>query len=486
MLTNLIGVLQRAPFYTGGMLRSFGTMLGRTPVLMLSLGAEGTDFLVVQMAALIANSALQHNSSMSVIGIFGANAVGFACYFSFRHGGMYEIGAMRNEGRVIKSMFVRWSALCLLLTFSAVLLHHSGDRARLWLLLFYSVGLMGFCAERFLFAWLVRNWFAYGNHVHGIAIIGSGELAENLVSLLTSNEAGLKLAGLFANDRSAGVGSARGVTELLELAGQDVIDTVIIAEPDLPVDRLHLLVQQLRQQPLSIYLMPGPIALEPLKRSWQDNQIFPGINLFPLADRPINEMSLFAKSVADRLMALLLLFVLGPIMAICVVGVRLSDPGPILFRQKRIGYKGREFMIFKFRTMYVSERPSHELTARNDPRVFHFGKFLRKTSLDELPQLFNVLRGEMSLVGPRPHMPQATAAGRLYFEAVSDYAARHRVKPGITGWAQVNGWRGPTETIDQIKSRVAHDLYYIENWSLFLDVSIIFRTCFVLFGKDVF
>ncbi len=486
MLTNLIGVLQRAPFYTGGMLRSFGTMLGRTPALMLSLGAEGTDFLVVQIAALIANSALQHNSSMSVIGILGANAVGFACYFSFRLGGMYEIGAMRNEIRVIKSMFVRWSALCLLLTFSAVSLHHSGDRARLWLLLFYSVGLMGFCAERFLFAWLVRNWFAYGNHVHSIAIIGSGELAENLVSLLTSNEAGLKLAGLFVNDRSAGGGSARGVAELLELAGQDVIDTVIIADPDLPADHLRLLVQKLRQQPLSIYLMPGPIALEPLKRSWQDNQIFPGINLFPLADRPINEMSLLAKSVADRLMALLLLIVLGPIMAICVAGVRLSDPGPILFRQKRIGYKGREFMIFKFRTMYVSERPNHELTARNDARVFRFGKFLRKTSLDELPQLFNVLRGEMSLVGPRPHMPQATAAGRLYFEAVSDYAARHRVKPGITGWAQVNGWRGPTETIDQIKSRVAHDLYYIENWSLFLDVSIIFRTCFVLFGKDVF
>ena len=145
-----------------------------------------------------------------------------------------------------------------------------------------------------------------------------------------------------------------------------------------------------------------------------------------------------------------------------------------------------ERMIFKFRTMYVSEEPNVKLTERNDRRIFGFGTLLRKTSLDELPQLFNVLRGEMSLVGPRPHMPLATAAGHLYYEAVSDYAARHRVKPGITGWAQVNGWRGPTETIDQIKSRVTHDIYYIENWSIFLDFRIIFKTVFVLFGKDVF
>ena len=144
-------------------------------------------------------------------------------------------------------------------------------------------------------------------------------------------------------------------------------------------------------------------------------------------------------------------------------------------------------MIFKFRTMYVSERPNHELTVRNDARVFRFGKFLRKTSLDELPQLFNVLRGEMSLVGPRPHMPQATAAGRLYFEAVSDYAARHRVKPGITGWAQVNGCRGETETLDKMQARVEYDLEYLRNWSLGLDVAIIFRTIrLVLFDRNAY
>ena len=486
MLINLIGVLQRTPIYAGGILQSIGSSLGRAPAVMFSLAAEGMDFLVVQVAALAANSALQHDGGMLIIGIFGANAVGLACYFSFRHGGLYEISAMRNEARVIKAMFVRWSILCLLLAVSAVILHHSGEKARLWLFLFYCIGLAGFCSARFILAWLVRSWLAQGNYVHAIGIIGSGELAQNLANFLAGNAAGLKLAGLFGDHQSTGVSRARGISELLELSGRDAIDTVIIAEPDIQVEQLRGLVQKLRQHPLSIYLMPGPIALEPLGRSWQDSQVFPGLNLFPLADRPINEMSLLIKSAFDRLAALLLLIILSPIMLTCAAGIRLSGPGEILFRQRRIGYKGRDFMIFKFRTMHVSECLNEKLTARNDPRIFRFGMLLRRTSLDELPQLFNVLRGEMSLVGPRPHMPQATAAGCLYFEAVSDYAARHRVKPGITGWAQVNGWRGPTETVDQIKSRVAHDLYYIENWSLSLDLLIMFRTCFVLFGKDVF
>jgi lipopolysaccharide/colanic/teichoic acid biosynthesis glycosyltransferase len=127
--------------------------------------------------------------------------------------------------------------------------------------------------------------------------------------------------------------------------------------------------------------------------------------------------------------------------------IALSSPGPVFFRQLRVGYRGRMFWIYKFRTMDVTEQPNTMLTQRNDKRVFPFGAILRKLSLDELPQLINVLTGDMSLVGPRPHMPQARAAGKLYFEAVNEYAGRHRVKPGITGWAQINGWRGPTETL---------------------------------------
>ena len=481
MLVNLMGVLQRTPVYAEGMLRSCGTVFGRTPALMFSLIAEGIDFFVVQIAALAANSVLLHGGGMMLVGIFGANAVGLACFFCFRHSGLYEISAMLDDSRVIKAIFIRWSVLCLLLIFSAVLLHHSGERGRLWILIFYFVGLTGFFSERFILSLSIRFWLRRGNHVHAVGIIGGGELAQHIAGLLRGNTVGIRFVGMFGSDYAAGNGHTRCAEELLELAQKDGVDTVIIADPEMSAARLRILVQQLRQQPLSIYLMPGAIALEPLGRRWQSNHVLPGVGLLPLAERPINEASLFAKSIFDRLTALLLLLVLIPVLAACAVGIHFSDPGPIFFCQKRIGYKGREFRIFKFRTMYASGTPNIKLTERNDLRVFRFGTLLRKTSLDELPQLFNVLRGDMSLVGPRPHMPLATAAGHLYFEAVSDYAARHRVKPGITGWAQVNGLRGETDTVEKMQARVQYDIDYLRNWSLVFDFMILLKTVLVIF-----
>jgi exopolysaccharide biosynthesis polyprenyl glycosylphosphotransferase len=165
------------------------------------------------------------------------------------------------------------------------------------------------------------------------------------------------------------------------------------------------------------------------------------------------------------------------------LAIKLDSPGPVFFRQKRYGFNNQLIEVLKFRTMYHSARDekAERLTSRNDPRVTRLGAFLRRTSLDELPQFLNVLRGDMSIVGPRPHALAAKAGGLLYQEAVREYAARHRVKPGITGWAQINGWRGETETLEQIKKRVEHDLAYIENWSLLLDLKIIFRTVFTGF-----
>jgi len=206
-----------------------------------------------------------------------------------------------------------------------------------------------------------------------------------------------------------------------------------------------------------------------------------------VADRPLSEFGLIAKGALDRLAAGAALIALAPLLFVISCGIAFSSPGPVLFRQMRVGYQGKMFRIFKFRTMHIGQMPHTRLTERNDPRVFAFGAILRKLSLDELPQLINVMNGDMSLVGPRPHMPEARAAGKLYFEAVNEYSARHRVKPGITGWAQVNGWRGPTETIEQIERRVEHDMYYIDNWTLTLDIVILVRTVFVgFFGRNAF
>jgi len=173
----------------------------------------------------------------------------------------------------------------------------------------------------------------------------------------------------------------------------------------------------------------------------------------------------------------LLLF--APLMLSIALAIKIDSRGPVLFRQRRHGFNHRIIDIFKFRTMTVTENGDHIDQARkNDPRVTRVGKFLRRTSLDELPQLFNVLRGEMSLVGPRPH---ALAHNQLYRDQLDRYASRHCVKPGMTGWAQINGLRGPTEDPEKMRLRVRMDLYYIENWSLWLDLKIIAATPFVGF-----
>jgi lipopolysaccharide/colanic/teichoic acid biosynthesis glycosyltransferase len=174
-------------------------------------------------------------------------------------------------------------------------------------------------------------------------------------------------------------------------------------------------------------------------------------------------------------------------MAAVALAIKLDSKGPVLFRQRRYGFNNELIEVFKFRSMYVeaSDANAAKLVSKGDPRVTRVGRFIRKTSLDELPQLFNVVfSGNLSLVGPRPHALQAKAEHRLYEEAVDGYFARHRVKPGITGWAQVNGWRGETDTKDKIQRRVEHDLYYIENWSLLFDVYILMRTPFSLLNTE--
>ena len=169
-------------------------------------------------------------------------------------------------------------------------------------------------------------------------------------------------------------------------------------------------------------------------------------------------------------------------MAVIAVLIKLDSPGPVLFKQMRYGFNNKLIGVYKFRTMYAdkSDQAAAKLTQRNDPRVTRVGAFLRRSSLDELPQLFNVLKGEMSVVGPRPHAVEAKAGGTLYEEVVDEYAVRHKVKPGITGWAQVNGWRGNTETEADLLGRVQHDLYYIDNWTILLDFIIILRTAWAV------
>jgi exopolysaccharide biosynthesis polyprenyl glycosylphosphotransferase len=211
------------------------------------------------------------------------------------------------------------------------------------------------------------------------------------------------------------------------------------------------------------------------------------VPLLDVLDKPIANWNFVLKWLFDRIVGGLLLLAAVPVMAVVALLIKLDSRGPAFFKQKRYGFNNEMIEVYKFRSMYVeqSDTTAAKLVTKDDPRVTRIGRFLRKTSLDELPQLINVaIKGNLSLVGPRPHAMHAKAANQLYDEVVDGYFARHRVKPGITGWAQINGWRGETDTNEKIQRRVEHDLYYIENWSVLFDFYILARTPFALIKTE--
>lgn len=362
------------------------------------------------------------------------------------------------------------------------------------LLLWYVAGGLALICARFAITILFRYGVEQELLVHDAVVVGATELAAEFIARVRADRLGVRVKAVFDEQSKssatrviAGVPLCGGIDDLLAYHKRHEVDTVVLALPLENNEAMLALVRRLSVQPLKIALLPGSMALES-RSSWRAPLgELPGIHLLSIRDLPIERSGRLIKAVFDRLAAGLALLLFGPVMLGCVIGIKLTSPGPVLFYQPRIGYRNREFHVFKFRSMHVTACNTGKLTVRNDPRIFAFGQLMRKLSLDELPQLFNVLRGDMSMVGPRPHMPEATAAGQFYFDAVQEYAARHRVKPGITGWAQVNGWRGPTETVHQIEQRVVHDLYYIDNWSFLLDLKILAKTAFVgFFGKNAF
>jgi Undecaprenyl-phosphate glucose phosphotransferase len=325
-----------------------------------------------------------------------------------------------------------------------------------------------------------------GHLEHRLAVVGGGELGQRLMKRLGSaGDPSLKLVGFF-DDRASRVPEVVDGTPYLgkldEIAGwvrDQRIQTVIVALPWSADARIHQIRERLGLLPVDIRLSPDQVGFSIPDA---DLDTLAGLPMLGVGAKPITEWAALAKRAEDIVLSAVFLTLLIPLFAVIALLVRLDSPGPIFFRQKRTGYSGRLIEVIKFRTIKVehTDANAERLVSKNDSRVTRVGRVLRKSSLDELPQLINVLRGDMSIVGPRPHPLSAKAAGWLYPDVVEDYAARHKVKPGITGWAQVNGWRGETDSIEKIQNRVAHDLYYIDNWSLWLDLKILARTVIAL------
>ena len=270
-----------------------------------------------------------------------------------------------------------------------------------------------------------------------------------------------------------------GLDALVSRIGQGDVDMVVIALPMVSQSRLDQITERLQQVSVDICLMPR----EALDLSQQYTMRFIGsVPLFALWQRPMRDFNRFLKAAEDRSIAIVGLILLSPLLLLTALLVKLTSRGPILFRQERFGFNNVRISVLKFRSMYVDRQDASgsERTTRRDPRVTPFGRLIRRLSIDELPQLFNVLTGEMSIVGPRPHATAMRVGDEYYFEAVRGYAARHRVKPGITGLAQVSGHRGETETLEKMEKRIACDHQYIREWSFWMDLKILAKTAGVV------
>jgi putative colanic acid biosynthesis UDP-glucose lipid carrier transferase len=270
--------------------------------------------------------------------------------------------------------------------------------------------------------------------------------------------------------------------DILDVVHSNNVRTVYIA---VSLENSHLveeLYQGLANENVDIHWVPNIYSLDLINHSVKE---MAGLPLLTLSESPLIGNHLLFKAVEDRVIAIIALILLGPLMLVIAALIKLDSPGPVIFRQSRTGWNGKEFHIWKFRSMKLHQAQNGEVkqATKDDNRITGIGRFIRKTSIDELPQLFNVLSGKMSMVGPRPH---ATEHNTDYDKRIRAYMTRHRIKPGITGLAQVNGYRGETDTLDKMKKRVEYDMQYINNWSFWLDLEILLKTIPALLRDEAY
>jgi len=398
--------------------------------------------------------------------------------------GLYDGSRFSSFIAQLPRVLLGWAVTVALIGVGLVFLKSAHEYSRVWLALWLGFGAMGVLAGRATLVHLVRSWARQGRLYRRAVIYGTGPVSEEVITQL-EKDAGidLRITGIF-DDRDeearaprviAGYPRLGGLQDLLALGRDCRIDLVIVALPVAAEARLAQIVKTLSVMPADIKL---PARAKAIRFSPKTYTHVGSVAMIDLYDKPIADWGTVSKWLFDKTIATLALVLLAPIMAAVAIAIRLNSRGPVLFKQKRYGFNNELIEVYKFRSMYTDrcDSTAAKLVTKDDPRVTKVGRIIRKTSLDELPQLFNVLKGELSLVGPRPHAVSAKADDRLYDEVVDGYFARHKVKPGITGWAQINGWRGETDTAEKIERRVEHDLYYIENWSVLFDLYILFKT----------
>jgi Undecaprenyl-phosphate glucose phosphotransferase len=460
--------------------------------IIAGLVRAGDFILITLLGALILLAYVAPNHAVSFAAyaplILGA---GLALVVLLHIGGIYSIHAFLRPAEYVARLAGAWLLIAGLVVAYAFFSKAGEDYSRAWAALWFVGGLGSLLLFRIGVSRFVRHWNGKGQLDRRAVLVGGGEPAANLIEALDgSPDIDVSIIGIF-DDRDdtrspasiSGCPKLGNVNELIDFVRRNRVDLLIVTLPLTAEGRILDMLKRLWVLPVDIRLSAYTQKLRYRPRAYSYIGNVPFIDVF---DKPMTDWGQFVKSVEDKIIAGFALLALSPVMLAVACAIKLESRGPVFFRQHRYGFNNELINVYKFRSMYteMTDNAAVKLVTRGDPRVTRVGRFIRKTSLDELPQLLNVLKGELSLVGPRPHATHAKAQEHLYPDAVEGYFARHRVKPGITGWAQINGWRGETDTLEKLHRRVEHDLYYIENWSIAFDLYILLHTPLSLLSTE--
>ncbi|WDI32091.1 undecaprenyl-phosphate glucose phosphotransferase [Hyphococcus flavus] len=420
--------------------------------------------------------------SYAAAGIMGATV--FTALM--RRDGYYDFEQLISAEWSLRAIFSRWALTVLGLLAFGFALKISDEFSRVWLFAWSGVALGSVIGVRYAAVAFVRRMSRDGGvFARRVAVVGATSLGAKFAEMAADSPAGISIVGVYdaeLSDRGDThlSGSKGNLGDLATAARGGEIDDIVIAVPRAAPEDMAKLVRRLSILPVSIAICPNIHWLDHLGGAITD---VGGVRVLSLYRRPLEGWGGVIKTVEDYVLGALALIALSPVMLIIALIIKAQGKGPILFAQQRHGFNNAVFKVYKFRTMTVADDGDViEQAKPGDPRITPIGKILRRYSLDELPQLFNVIKGDMSLVGPRPH---ALAHNHQYARMIENYSGRHKVKPGITGWAQVNGFRGETSETEQMAGRVRYDLAYVDNWSLWFDIKILILTVrAVVFPKN--
>jgi Undecaprenyl-phosphate glucose phosphotransferase len=403
--------------------------------------------------------------------------------FTLQHAWAYTVNGLSNLVRQSSRLLLGLVAAFAALIAAIYIFSLEAAIPRAFVMSWFGVSLAFMALARFVTALLLKHWSAAGRLIRKAVVVGGGRASEELIKQLRRSKlANIKVCGVFddrAKDRSPEPMDRYRLlgtfAEMEEFCRQEEIDLIIVTLPQSAEDRILQLMRQLWVLPIDVRVSAHQSKLRLRPRAYSYIGDIPFLAVF---DKPLSDWGWVVKEVEDRVIAIFALILLSPVMLAVAIAVKYTSKGPVFFKQKRHGFNNQLIDVYKFRSMYTDMCDANAVNqvTKGDPRVTPVGRFIRKSSLDELPQLFNVLKGELSLVGPRPHATACKAGERLYNDVVDGYYARHRMKPGITGLAQINGWRGETDTEEKLQRRVEYDIQYIDQWSVWMDLYILAMT----------